>query len=227
MDKAEVAMLFGLLAAFDQRTTGRADVEAWYLALRAVPWDDSTQQAVADFYGGAGPAERRWMQPHDLIRCRKKLRADRLEKITPRPAPNDVEGVPSWEEERAIIRAIGDGVISDQRDCGAYTAWGGSLHEAYQREQLPVLARVAPKALTARPVKELIAGAFQRPEGAEKARRAISDGPAEAPGLPVPTLPVPCPWRPCRAPAGEPCIDGGGRPIAPHPSRRAVAQHPE
>lgn len=226
MKKSEVPLLFALLAAFDQRTTGHADVEAWYLALKDVPWDESTMEAVATFYGGPGAQERRWMQPHDLKRCRRKLREDRLERIT-LPPPNDVEGVPSPVEERAVIRAVGDGVISNQQEAEAYTAWGGSLHVAYLREQLPALDRVERLALTARPVAELIGGAFPRPEGAEEARRALSEPRAAASGPSVPTLPVPCPWRACRAAPGEPCMTGGGRPIPPHPSRQALAQHPE
>lgn len=224
MNKAETAQLLTLLAAFDQRTLDQTDVEAWHMALKDVPLDESTKDAVAAFYGDSGGEERRFMQPHNLRTGRKRLRADRLEKITPRPAPNAVEGVSSPEEERAVIRAIGDGVISSQADAEAYTAWGGSLHVAYLREDLPALERMPRLALTARPVKELIAGVFPAPEGLKEARRALSEPRAEASGPPMPTMSVPCPWAACRAPAGMPCLNGAGDPIPPHPARRAVTK---
>ena len=66
------------------------------------------------------------------------------------------------EELRAIRRAIADGRIAEQADAEAYTAWGGSLHLAYQRGDFAaLLGGHEAQALRARPVQQAIAGAFQ------------------------------------------------------------------
>lgn len=51
MSKAEVAALLAFIAAFDQRTIGEADVEAWHLVARHSKWDkDAAGQAVVAHY---------------------------------------------------------------------------------------------------------------------------------------------------------------------------------
>jgi hypothetical protein len=136
MRKSDAAELLAFTAAFDQRTIGHADVEAWALALADVPWDDTARQAIADFYGTAGgyPAtgERRFIQPHNVRAGRSRIRNDRLARIV-EPPPNVVEGVRSYEEVRALRKAIADGEIPDQAAADRYTAWGGSLHLLHQQ----------------------------------------------------------------------------------------------
>lgn len=170
MNKADAAELLTFAAAFDQRTIGNADVEAWALALADLPWDDSARAAIAAYYGSAGgyPAtgERRFIQPHNVRAGRARIRTDRLERIV-EPAPNTVDGVGSCAELRAIRRAIADGHIDGEPAVEAYRRWGGSLHLAYQAGRIPELAP-APDAqpLQSRPVTRAIAGAFQRiPDG--------------------------------------------------------------
>jgi len=137
--ESEAAELLAFAAAFDQRTTGHADVQAWALALADVPWDGSTRAAVAAFYGvpdgGGTPGERRFMQPHNVRTGRTRIRHDRLARIV-EPAPNTVEGVAYHDELRALRKAIADGDIADQAAADRYTAWGGSLHLLAQRGHL-------------------------------------------------------------------------------------------
>lgn len=49
MTKAETARVLTLIAAFDRRTIGEADVEAWYLVLSDLPADDCAA-AVREHY---------------------------------------------------------------------------------------------------------------------------------------------------------------------------------
>ena len=164
MRKSEASEALTFAAAFDQRTIGNADVEAWALALAAVPWDDSTRQAIADYY--SAPAadydrdNRRFIQPHHVRTGRTRLRTDRLARVV-EPAPNTVDGVDYCDELRALRRAIADGHIPDQATADAYTAWGGSLHLAHQRGETPQLATGRPaQQLRPRPVERALAHAF-------------------------------------------------------------------
>lgn len=136
MNKAEAAKLLTFCAAFDQRTIGSADVEAWALALADVPWDDSARAAVAAFYGAPGGSDdrdaRRFIQPHHVRTGRTRIRHDRLARVV-EPTPNTVEGVTYHDELRAVRKAIADGLIKDQADAEQYTAAGESMHLIYQR----------------------------------------------------------------------------------------------
>ena len=137
MNKAETAELLTFAAAFDQRTIGNADVEAWALTLADLPWDDSTREAVALYYRTPpqNPEERRFLQVHHVRTYRSRVRRRRLDSIR-EPAPNEVEDIDFCDELRAIRTAIADGRMKDQRAADAYEKWGGSLHQAMQREAL-------------------------------------------------------------------------------------------
>lgn len=193
------------------------------MALADIPLDATVKEAVIAFYSGPGRDERRWMQPHDLRSARKKIRADRLARIT-LPPPNDTPGVSYPEELRALERAVGDGRIADQRDADAYTAWGGSLHVSYLREDFPELSRVTPPELKPRPLLELMASVGKNPDAPEEGHRGGSGAPGGDPGTAEPALTVQCPWMACRAAPGEPCEGPHGGPIAPHPSRVEAAE---
>lgn len=133
MNKAEAAELLTFAAAFDQRTIGNADVEAWALALADLPWDDSTREAVALYYRTPpqNPEERRFLQVHHVRTYRTRVRRARFEHIR-EPVPNTVEGVNFLDELRAVRAAIADGRMKDQAAADAYEKWGGSLHLAAQ-----------------------------------------------------------------------------------------------
>lgn len=54
MSKAEVALLLAAIAAYDQRTIGDADVEAWHAAARYANWDSGgAKRAVMAYYAEA------------------------------------------------------------------------------------------------------------------------------------------------------------------------------
>lgn len=143
MNKSDTAELLAFCAAFDQRTLGSADVEAWALALADVPWDGTTREAVAGFYSarptaGEDETARRFIQPHHVRHARAKIRKDRIERL-PMPCPNDVPGVSEGDEIRAIEGAIADGAITTWAELVAYEKWGGSLHLARQAGRMPQL----------------------------------------------------------------------------------------
>lgn len=135
MNSDEATEMLCHIAAFDKRTIGDADGEAWAAALAGVPYDQSTREAIALFYATApGDAERgRWMQPHHVRTYRSRIR-ERRQAALPHVCPNEVEGVNSLDELRALRRAIGDGRIADADALRKYEAWGGSMYLQYQRE---------------------------------------------------------------------------------------------
>lgn len=61
MTKAEVARLLAMIAAFDRRTIGEADVEAWHLILADLDTNDCAN-AVRDHY----TTQRDWIMPADV-----------------------------------------------------------------------------------------------------------------------------------------------------------------
>lgn len=223
MNKRDTVKLLAFVAAFDQRTVGEADVEAWSYALADIPLDETAREAVVAFYSGPGRDERRWMQPHDFRTARKRIRADRLARVT-LPPPNDAPGVSYPEELRALERAVGDGRITDQRDADAYTSWGGSLHLSYLREDFPELSAYNPPELKARDVPALLAGAWRETEGAVEVLEGTVEPPEGDPGTAERALSVQCPWKACRALPGEPCVGAYDAPHAPHPSRVEAAE---
>lgn len=51
MSKVEIALLLSLMAAYDQRTIGDADVEAWHSSAQYAHWDATgAKRAVAAHY---------------------------------------------------------------------------------------------------------------------------------------------------------------------------------
>jgi hypothetical protein len=170
MKKSEATEALTFCAAFDQRTIGHADAEAWALALADVPWDDTSRQAIADFYTAPSSDydrdSRRFIQPHHVRAGRARIRNDRIARIV-EPTPNPHDEVTYGEELRAIRRAIADGRITDEQGVENYRRWGGSLHLAYQRDETPELAP-GPDAqqLRPRPVAQALATAFRRVPGA-------------------------------------------------------------
>src|ERR1700677_4197662 len=143
MEKSEAVELLALCAAYDQRTVGRADVEAWAMAMTraGVPLDDSTREAVVEYYtetpaAEAGETGRRFIQPHHVVSLRRRLRTDRARRL-PMPCPNLTPGVSEGDEIRAIEAAIADGRITTIAEVYAYERWGGSMHLAMQTGRFP------------------------------------------------------------------------------------------
>jgi hypothetical protein len=96
--KSEVAKLLAFCAAYDQRTIGKSDVEAWAEALES-PWVpgidlDEAQEAVVAHY-------RETTQRIGVADVLKRVKTWRAERLGGRPAPRR-PGVPATEEYRRI-----------------------------------------------------------------------------------------------------------------------------
>ena len=123
MTKTETAQLLTLIAAFDRRTIGETDVEAWHLIVADLEPEDC-MQAVREHY----TTETRWLMPAD-VRSRAEATARRREgqrrnaereaeiaaenpgELTDRERPlaalmagTPIKSAPrrSWQERRAI-----------------------------------------------------------------------------------------------------------------------------
>jgi hypothetical protein len=147
------------ITAFDRRTVGFAETEAWAMAMGDVPWDESTRQAIAEFYSAPGRDGDRFIQPHHVRAGRSKIRSDRLDRV-PEPVPNDVDGVDYLDELRAVRRAIADGRILTEADAERYREWGGSMHLAYRRGNPVVGPAIDAPPLRPRPVDRLLSNVF-------------------------------------------------------------------
>jgi hypothetical protein len=101
-----------------------------------------------------------FIAPGEVFTEVKRIRADRVGRA-PMPCPNDVPGVSAGDEIRAIQRAMADGRITNLAEAYAYERWGGSLHLAYQRDQVPALEGSEPVGDPDR-VRKAIAPAFGR-----------------------------------------------------------------
>lgn len=145
MNKAEATEMLAFCAAYDQRTVGRADVEAWAMAMTkaGVPNDESTRDAIVEYYTETPPADsgdmsRRFIQPHHVVSIRRRIRTARARRL-PMPCPNAVDGVSEGDEIRAIEAAMADGKITTIAEVYAYERWGGSLHLAALTGRFPQL----------------------------------------------------------------------------------------
>ncbi|MFE2850627.1 hypothetical protein ACFXJO_05765 [Streptomyces lavendulae] len=111
MNRSEAALLLGHCAAFDNRTVGRVDAEAWAAALHDIPYDPDATAAVARFYGESpkDPGQRLWIQPHDVRRIRRSIRSERLEDFVYQPVPDETP-----REYLARLRGQQNAVASGQ-----------------------------------------------------------------------------------------------------------------
>jgi hypothetical protein len=195
MTPADALDLLARAAAFDNRTVGRADAEAWAAALADVPLDGDTLAAVARYYGQPGPdtetGRRRWIEPHHVRHHRRAIRDARLGDTLPpyEPMRPDETGADYVARRRAQIQSIADG--------------------RRPRPAIAELATAAPLAITAS-----TAAAYMPPW----VRDQLATG---APTAARPELAVACPW--CHAGPGQPCTRGRGvRLRETHPARRAA-----
>lgn len=103
MTKAEITRLLAIIVAFDRRTVGEADVEAWHLVIGDLDIHDCAE-AVRTYYS----ENREWLMPADVRRL--ALTAQRRREGRARLAALDAQ-----------IAAENPGVIV-QRDVKALTA---------------------------------------------------------------------------------------------------------
>ncbi|RSS59845.1 hypothetical protein [Streptomyces sp. WAC01280] len=91
MNRKEAAALLGHCAAFDNRKPSEAAAIAWASALKDVPCDQDALDAVAAFYKTPpkDPDTKLWIQPHNVLTLRAKLRSARLENFQYEPIANE------------------------------------------------------------------------------------------------------------------------------------------
>jgi len=108
MTPADAAELLTLCAAFDRRTIGESDARAWAYALRDIPLDDDTRDAVADHYGRTEA----WITPAHVRKIRAGLRTQRIETAHPvYDGHPDESSVEFTERRRAQLAAAADGTL--------------------------------------------------------------------------------------------------------------------
>ncbi len=130
MNTQEIQALFRIVRAVcPQQKTDEFAPDVWLELLAAYRLQDAALAVKA--IGSRQP----FISPGEIAVETRSLRERRLALIV-EPPPNPVEGVRSYEELRALRRAIADGEIADQAAADRYTAWGGSLHLLAQRGQL-------------------------------------------------------------------------------------------
>lgn len=101
MTKTETALLLAQIAAFDHRTVGETDVEAWHAALDDTDYGDA-QQAVIQHYRESTE----WLMAAHIRAAVHRLRANRLALAGPEPAPDvDPDDVLAYQRALRVQRA--------------------------------------------------------------------------------------------------------------------------
>jgi hypothetical protein len=102
MTKADIARLLTLIAAFDRRTIGETDVEAWHLILADLEPNDCMEAVRAHYM-----TESRWLMPADVrafaVNAARHREGHR--RITEREAAIDAEN-PRHQELTARERPL-------------------------------------------------------------------------------------------------------------------------
>ena len=205
MTPDEAARLLAACAAFDNRQPSEIAKQAWAAALRDLPLDNDTFDAVARYYSApAAPGEtgRRWIEPHHVRTNRAKIREERLGPTIPAYEPPAIPetGADFITRRRAQLTAIADG-REQAIPVGELT---GGPHLSVAR-QLTAVGREIPA-----DDEPYMPADFREQVGME-AR--------------PPELRIPCPKDGCRAPARQPCkTPHGRRRQQPHQARIDAAQ---
>lgn len=108
MTPAQTAELLTIVAAYDRRTLGDADVLAWSLALDDVDLADAKRAVVAHYR-----ESRVFLMPSDvraLVRASRPVRPDSRSVLEAAPLPEDaVPCPPTWQELYEAGRAAAAG----------------------------------------------------------------------------------------------------------------------
>jgi hypothetical protein len=187
----EAARLLAACSAFDNRQPSEIAKQAWAAALRDIPLDNDTFEAVARYYSApAAPGEtgRRWIEPHHVRTTRSKIREERLGPTIPayEPPPVPETGADFINRRRAQLQAIADG-RETAIPIGELT---GGPHRTIA-QQLASIGRTIPD-----DNEPYMPADFREQVGME-AR--------------PPELRIPCPKDGCKAPARQPCKTPHGR----------------
>lgn len=205
MTPDDAARLLAACSAFDNRQPSEIAKQAWASALRDLPLDNDTFDAVARYYSAPaqqGETGRRWIEPHHIRTWRTKIREERLGTTIPayEPPAQPETGADFISRRRAQLHAIADG----RQQPIPITALTGGPHPRVAR-QLAAVGREVP---------DEDDGPYM-PEGFRE-----EVGMAARP----PELSVRCPT--CRAAERQPCKTPHGRTRREaHVARRDAAQN--
>lgn len=100
MKRSEVSKLLTLAAAYDRRTAGEADVEAWFLLLANTDFEDARLAVLAHYAD-----EHRWLMPADIVKRVRRIRTDRAAAIVGPGQPAEVPDA-NPDNEAAYRRAL-------------------------------------------------------------------------------------------------------------------------
>ena len=110
MGRSEAAKILTLCAVYDRRTIGESDVAAWGDVLNLVRFEDAAV-AVRQHYA----ASREWVMPCDVLTGVKRLRAERLARVSDQVPLGDPDDVASYLRDlRQTRRQVADGTIGTE-----------------------------------------------------------------------------------------------------------------
>jgi len=91
MTPDDAARLLAACAAFDNRQPSQIAMRAWATALKDIPLDQDTFDAVARYYATPpkDAGQRLWIQPHDVVTHRLAIRSERLANFVYEPPAAD------------------------------------------------------------------------------------------------------------------------------------------
>lgn len=207
MTPADAAELLALAAAFDRRTIGEADAQAWARALRDIPLDHDTRNAVAEHYAHT----EQWISPARIREVRARIREARMGATHPVYDGNPGEtGAQFVERRRAQITAAADGTLPARTITQAIGA-------GPRRDVLALAASVGHAVDEPDSPYMPTAVAEQLAEQGHGARRKA-----------FPELAVACPLHTCRARKNARCKAPSGRELREHTHdlrQRAYTEH--
>ncbi|MCA6093470.1 hypothetical protein LE181_15040 [Streptomyces sp. SCA3-4] len=188
MTPADAAELLALAAAFDRRTIGEADAHAWARALRGIPLDHDTRNAVAEHYAHT----EQWITPARVREVRARIRENRIGAAHPVYDGNPGEtGAEFVERRRAQITAAADGTLPARPITHAIGA--GPKHDVL------ALAAGVGRSVDEEPTP------YIDPTTRAAMRKTL---PSKRPALVA--LAVACPRETCRASKNSRCKNGRG-----------------
>jgi len=143
VNSTEAAKLLVHCAAFDNRQPSRAAAEAWAVALRDVPLDADTLDAVARYYGTPpkDPNQRLWIQPHDVRAHRRSIRSERAQGFVYEPPGEEEHPRRFLARYRAQLEAVASGSVP--APIGAPALTGGPHKDV--AEKIAEIGRAVPE----------------------------------------------------------------------------------
>lgn len=113
MNAREAAALLAHCSGFDNRQPSVAAAQSWAAALRDVPFDQDTRDAVAAYYTTPpkDPDAKLWVLPHHVRSLRSKIRSARLVNFQYEPIEGETTGE-YLARYRGQVQAIASGRVA-------------------------------------------------------------------------------------------------------------------